>query len=635
MLQSFRVVINSLVGKVFFAILLGTFGLLGVGYGMRDLVLGATTSNDAATVGGTTISLMQFDRQYRRQLQETQRRLGVNFNPTQQQKLELAREILDRQISDTLISEAASQNGFRVGDTLVRDVVMSEPAFAGMDHHFDAGKFRMLLENQGLNEATFVPQIRASLTSQLMLNPIVGSAVVPKAVVDDIYRYRNEQRIAQTITVRSESITGIPAPTDTEIDSYYKAHTAEFTAPEYRTYTVLDVTPSLYEGEVKTTDDDLHAAYEQHKADYVVPEQRKITQVVLADKATADAVLKAAQSGKALADAAKAATNGKAQPISLDFIPKDQFPEALRGPVFGVANGALVGPVQSPLGWHVVKVEDVKAGHEVPFDEVKSKLAEQVKHDGAIDLLSQRIDKQVGDKLAAGTSMEDVAAGLNAKLVKVGPIDSKGNLQATDAAAPKADAAWTTQAFQLQQGETSSLTDDKNGGYFAVRLDTVVPPTLRPLADVKAQIVSEWTKEKQGAAAAKRADDLAAKVKAGAALDKVAADAGLKVDTTQPLTRQPDEKSANAPAPALVDALFKLEKVGDVTTIATGDGAVVARLSEIRAADPKTAGDKLQPIVRELSEAMRADTMAQFQAGLRSSTKIKINPNAVDTVVGQ
>jgi len=633
MLQTFRVIINSLVGKIFFAILLATSGLLCLGYGLRNLVLGATTSNDAATDGGPMISLTQFDYQYRRQLQDAQRQGGMSFSPTQQEKLELARSILDRQINEMLIGEAASQSGFRVGDALVRDVVLSEPAFAGMDHKFDAGKFRMLLENQGMSEATFVPQIRASLTTQLMVNPIVGSAIVPKAVVDDIYRYRNEQRIAQTITVRRDSITGIPAPTDAEIDGYYKAHAAEFTAPEYRTYTVLDVTPSLYEGEVKTTDDDLHAAYEQHKADYVVPEQRKITQVVLSDKATAEAVLKAAQSGKSLADAAKTATGGKAQPISLDFISKDEFPEALRGPVFGVAKDALVGPVESPLGWHVVKIDDVKTGHEVPFDEVKAKLAEQVKHDGAIDLLSQRIDKQVGDKLSAGTSMEDVAAALNTKAVKIGPIDAKGNLQTPAKDAPKADAGWTAQAFQLQQSETSSLMDDKNGGYYAVRLDAVVPPALKPLADVKAQIVSEWTKEKQVAAAAKKADELLAKAKSGTAFDKVAADAGLKLDTTQPMTRGADEKSAAAPA--LVDAVFKLEKVGDVTTVTTADGAVVARLSEMRAVDPKTAGDKLQPLVRELSEGMRADTMAQFQAGLRSSTKIKINPNAVETVVGQ
>jgi peptidyl-prolyl cis-trans isomerase D len=637
MLQAFRTVINSLVGKVFFGILLLTFALLGVGYGFRDLVLGATTSNDAATVGGTAITLTEFDRQFRRQLQDAQRQIGVGFNPTPQQKQELAREILDKQIDNTLISEAAANAGFRVGDGLVRDVIQSEPAFAGMDHRFDAGKFRMLLENQGMNEAAFIPQIRASLTNQLMTNPIVGSAIVPKAIVDDLYRYRNEQRTAQTILVRNDSITGIAAPTDAEIDSYYKAHAAEFTAPEYRSFTVLDVTPALFLGEVKVTDDDLHAAYDQHKAEYIVPEQRKITQVVLTDKATADAVLKATAGGKSLADAAKAATNGKVQPIALDFLPKGDFPEALREPVFGAAKDATVGPAQTPLGWHVVKIDDIKAGHEVPFDDVKAKLTDQVKHDGAVDLLSQQIDK-LGDKLTAGAPMDEVAAGVSAKPVKVEPVDAKGlpAVAPKDAAKPAApDPAWVTQAFQLQQGETSSFQDDKNGGYYAVRLDAVTPPALKPLADVRAQIVADVTKERQAIAAAKRADELAAKAKATPDFAKVAGDASLPVDTTIPVTREPDPKATKAPAPALVDALFKLGKVGDITTVTTDAGTIVARLSDIKAADPKTAGEKLQPVVRELEDAMRADAMAEYRAGLRQSTKIKINPNAVETVAGQ
>ena len=107
------------------------------------------------------------------------------------------------------------------------------------------------------------------------------------------------------------------------------------------------------------------------------------------------------------------------------------------------------------------------------------------------------------------------------------------------------------------------------------------------------------------------------------------------MDTTAPVTREPDPKAAKAPSPALVDALFKLNKVGDVTTVTTDAGTIVARLSDIKAADPKAAGEKLQPIVKELEDAMRADTLAEYRAGLRQSTKIKINPNAVETVAGQ
>ena len=634
MLQTFRLIINSFVGKVFFGILVLTFGLLGVGYGFRDLLLGATTRDDAAVVGGTKITLSEMDREFRRNLQNYEQQ-SHSFNPTVQQKQAMAQQTLNQAIDNALFANKARDAGFYVGDALVRDIIEHEPAFAGENKRFDKSRFRALLENEGLTETAFIPQVRASMTRQLLMNPIASSATAPKFLVDDIYRYRNEQRVAQTVTIPNTAATGIAAPTDAEIDTYYKAHTAEFTAPEYRTFTVLSVTPELLMAEIKPTDDDLHAAYDQRKSEFIDPEKRKVTQVRVDDQATADAIAKAMEGGKSMADAAKSASGGKAQPIALDFLTKDVFPEELREPVFSASKGAPIGPVKTILGWYVVVVDDIKEGHQVPFDQVKDKLAEQYKHDTAIDQLSQKIDK-MGDRLTGGASMDEVGGTVGAKPAKFGPVSEKGEATNADAAkAAKPDPAWVATAFQTPQGETSSFQDDKNGGYYAVRVDNVTPPALRPLADVRAQIVTEWTKEQQAAQIAKRAADFLAKARSGTTLDQIAKESGGKLDSTPPFIREPTEKPA-APVPqALVDALFKLEKVGDIAAVQTDDGQVIAKLSEIRPANPSAAGEKLRPITQELDSAMRADTLAEYRNGLRENTKVKINPDAVQTVAGQ
>jgi peptidyl-prolyl cis-trans isomerase D len=632
MLQTFRSLVNSLVGKIFFGILVLTFGLLGVGYGFRDLLLGATTRDDAAVVGGTTITLTDLDRQFRRELQAYEQQ-NRSFNPTVQQKQAIVQQTLDQEINNALFADQAKDAGFRVGDRLVREIIEAEPAFAGENKRFDRGRFQMMLQNEGLSEGAFIPQIRASMTRQLLTNPIASSATAPKFLIDDIYRYRNEQRVAQTVTIPNTAATGIAAPTDADIDTYYKAHAAEFTAPEYRTFTVLSVTPDLLMGEIKPTDDELHAAYDQRKAEYIDPEKRKVTQIILNDQAAADAVAKAMESGKSMADAAKAATGGKSQPIALDFLPKDVFPEELRAPVFAASKGAPVGPIKTLLGWHVVVVDDIKEGHQVPFEEVKDKLTEQLKRDGAIDQLSQKIDR-MGDRLTGGASMDEVGATVGAKPVKFGPVDAKGDAAGPDKSA-KPNPVWLASAFQLQQGETGSFQDDKAGGYYAVRLDGVTPPALKPLTDVRAAIVADWTKEQQAAQIAKRAAEFAAKARSGTTLDQIAKDSGGKLDSTPPLVRNPTEKPAVPVSQALTDALFKLDKVGDIAAVQTDDGQIIAKLTEIRPANPTAAGDKLRPITTELDGAMRADALSEYRDGLRQNTKIKINPSAVETVAGQ
>jgi len=72
-----------------------------------------------------------------------------------------------------------------------------------------------------------------------------------------------------------------------------------------------------------------------------------------------------------------------------------------------------------------------------------------------------------------------------------------------------------------------------------------------------------------------------------------------------------------------------------VTTIETDDGQMVVRLAEIRAADPLTGGDKLSDLQHELDQALQSDTLAQYEAGLRNSAKVKVNSRAAELVVGQ
>ena len=640
MIQIFRKLINSLIGRLLFGVLVLTFGLLGVGFGFRDLVIRGLQSNDAATVGGTTISLQQLNRDYRRDMSAIQRRAGLAFAPTTAQRQQVAREALDRLISETLYAGAANDHGIRIGDDLLRRAIEQQPAFAGEDKRFDRGRFVMQLSNLGMGEAEFTAQFRRDLEGQILIAPVVRTAVTPKALVEDLYRYRNEQRAAQTVFLPDSAATGTPAPTDADLQAYYQKHLIDFTLPEYRTFTVLALSPDLFAGEITPTEDEIQAAYESRKADFVVPEQRKIEQVVVGDKATADAIAKAAADGKAtLADAAKAATGGKVQPVTLDFAPKDQFPQALRDPVFAAAKGATAGPIESPLGWHVARVVDVMPGHSVSLGEAKPKLIAQLKRDGGIDRLSAQIDK-LGDKLQGGTPMDQVAASVNATPMKVGPVDAKGDSppgQAADLKRPQPDPAWLKTAFQLGSGETSSFEDAKDGGYFAVRVESITPPTPRPMADVRADVAAGWTAEQQAKANTKHAEELVAKAKAGTSMTDIAAEAKTKMVTTPSVTRESAalQQGENALPPALIDALFTLGNIGDVTVVAVPGGQMVARLIDIHAADPHAPGVDMAPLARELDRGLENDQLDEFRKALGTEYRVKTNDKAVEMVAGQ
>src|SRR3546814_4056070 len=64
-------------------------------------------------------------------------------------------------------------------------------------------------------------------------------------------------------------------------------------------------------------------------------------------------------------------------------------------------------------------------------------------------------------------------------------------------------------AFSTPEGEDSALTETRGGGYAILRVNGVQPPALRPLEEVREQVVADWE-------AAQRAEATAEKAKAAA-----------------------------------------------------------------------------------------------------------------------
>jgi len=339
-----------------------------------------------------------------------------------------------------------------------------------------------------------------------------------------------------------------------------------------------------------------------------------------------------------LADAVKTATNGKSQALALDLLAKAEFPEGLREPVFAAAKDAIVGPIQTLLGWHVVQVSEIQAGHEIPFDQVKAKLAEQAKHDGAASLLADRIDK-LGDKLFGGASMEDVAAGINATPVKFGAFDAKGNPLASPGAGTAPDAVkpirrgWLKPSSYSQKTAAPSMTTRRaaisRSGSTASPLPLFGPwprcgPDRRHLDQGTASGAVRQARRRLGGEDEGRSHH-------GSGRDRGWAEgrdrAAGRARSGAAKNRQSVAARGRRVVPALQSRRSNHRRGRRRTTCRALGGNPEA--------DPKTAGNDLDKLQHELDSAMQSDTIAQYRNVLRDSAKMKINPRAAELVAGQ
>jgi peptidyl-prolyl cis-trans isomerase D len=176
------------------------------------------------------------------------------------------------------------------------------------------------------------------------------------------------------------------------------------------------------------------------------------------------------------------------------------------------------------------------------------------------------------------------------------------------------------------------VTEGKDGVIFMVRVSKVIPPTIKPLAEVKDQAVAAWQADKRSDKVAKTAEELAAAVKPGARLATVATEKSLKVATSPPLLRRPggvDAKLQTTP-PALVAKLFEA-KPDEVVIAADAAGSYVAQLGEVQVEETPSKSATVD-LSLQLNQGMRTDLVAEFTQALRARFPVEIRREAVDQV---
>lgn len=620
MLQFIRNFAGSWVVKILFVLLILSFGIWGIGDVFRSSV-----PTSVAEVGKVVIERDALDQEFRRQMDRLRPMLGGALTTEQAKQFGLLDQSLNTLIQRTLLDLAAKDAGVAVGTEVVRLRIADEPAFRNQQGQFDPNVFRTVLRNNQLTEDGYINLIRRETARELVAGAVNAGVAAPKPLVQDLYRFRGEKRVAEVVTLPNAAIGDVGAPDEAEIAKAYEDHQVRFTAPEYRALTVAILSPDALAKDVKIEDDQLRTAYDERAAEFGTPEKRTIQMAVLDDEAKAKALAEAAKA-KGLTEAAKEAG---IEPVMLDNIARNELPE-LGDAAFALEQGKSGEAVKSALGWHVLAVTGVQAGTTKSFEEVRDQLRADLQKEKALDSVFS-IANRVEDQLASGAPLEEVAQAQGLALTKVAAIDSAGKAPDGKDAAPALPSLkpLLPTAFQLKSGAASNLTEGTGSVFTAVRVDSVIPAAVRPLADVRDQVVADWQAEKRAAQAAKKAEEIAARLKQGAeaAAQTVATEAGASFAMTAPFAR--DARSVEGLPGDLVRRLFEA-KPGEVVSGASADSQVVARLKEIVPADPAAPDATLATVETSVVQGIEGDLMAQFTNALRAHYPVTLHPQRIE-----
>ena len=629
MLNVLRRQAGSWVVKVLLLLLVLSFAIWGIG----DVFFGGVQNPTVAKVGSSEISATELTDAFNRSFNNLQQRFGGNIDREQAIQLGLMQQALQDLIARRLIELRAREMGLTVADDTLRELVTEDPVFQS-GGQFDRDRFEQLLRASGMSEQGYLASLRQDVVRSTLTSSLAGPVAVPRTLVDSIYRYRNEQRRGRYLAVPASSITDPPQPSEDELAAYHEAHQEEFTTPQYRRLSFITLAPEDLVDEVEVSQEELEAEYQARLESYRTPERRTVEQLLAPDEATIEKAAAQVAEGTPFPEVAAALAGDGVSADTLNEITAGDLPPGPAEAIFALGQGEVGKPVRSPFGWHLFKVTEILPEEVVPLAEARDELARELALAEARDRLPD-LATRLDDELAAGVELAEAAAAVGLEVKAVAAVDARGN--APDAGRPEALPTWPEFleiAFQTPAGEISLLEETESGTYFVVRVDEVVPPRVKPVDEVRPQLVEGWQAEKRRELARERAQDLLRQAEDGAALEELAAARKLTVSPIDPLERAAagNDQGINQ---AVVRALFATPP-GEVAdeVVALGDGFAVIATEEVIAADPAADSEGVERLAAELEADMQSDLIAQFESQLRRDYPVEIDAAAINRVIG-
>ena len=627
MLRSLRQTTGSWVVKIFLGIIMLSFAVWGVG----DILQGPSDST-VAVVGNSEITATHFSNSYQREYQRIASRFGGRLSAEDARTLGLIDATLQQVVGQALFQQAAADLGLTASDRVIAADIRANPTFRNAVGQFDPAIFQQALANNGFNEESYVIATRRDIARNQLLGAITANAKAPNILVDRLFGYRGEQRIAELLIVPESTAPQIAEPNEAALQDYYRSHETDFTAPELRAVTYFTLLPEDLVSEVAVSEEDLATEYDIRLDEFVTLERRDVEQLLYENQESAQTAYDRLSKGEDLAVVAADTKSLTAAETSLGLITRTGLPKEARESVFALAAGQSSQPLKTGFGWHVFHVSTIEPGSTKTLEDVREQLRNDITLQRAGDALFD-IANNIEDEFAGGASIIEAANRLNITIHRLTAVDASGRDADGNEIKGLPDIRnFLPAVFSAQVGDEPAMRENETGSYFAISVNEVIPPALRSFEKIRVKVHADWKKSARNDAVKAIADEIAEKVRLGGDIGGFAGTNGISFKITEPLTRDRLGTDYDVSAELMANLFAILPGEVTVSPTPARDGYVIAKLKEIKPADPTTGGDLRTALDRTVRQSMLGDIVAAYRSALTLEYGVEVNRGAIDAM---
>lgn len=638
MLQSIR---DRLTGPTVWV----AIGLISIPFAFWGIESFSTAGGDpvVAKIGDQDITQRQFQQAYEQRYQQYRSLLGENFRADLFDQNQFRQAILDDMVQESALRQFASDSGYRASDATLRDFLISIPAFQ-TDGQFSVETYRSLLQRQDLNPERYEAQVRESLVIEQLRGAVQETAFVTPAEAWESYRLENQARKIVLVTVAAKDFRDQVKVSDEQIASRYETDKAQYMSAERIKLAYVELDRTRMTPADEPSAEAIKAIYDAEKdARFTSAEERRASHILIAfgadkegaKKKAQDLVTQLAAGGDfaKLAEANSEDSGSKVKGGDLGWIRKGTMVPRFEEALFGLGAGAIAGPVETEFGWHIIRLEEVKAATVRALEDpaVQAELLEAYRA-REVDRRFQELSSNLEQLAFEKSTLEPVAQELG---LTVQTTDWFSRGAGTGIAA--------LDAVRQAAFSPEILTDDENSKPLVASTDALVvirkseyqAARQKPIEEVRDAVREVLVTDGAAALAKAAADALVASARGGQSLAEAAAAKGLPVQFEGEARR----RQAGIDS-AVLDAVFKQARpdgASQLNVVVTGGDAVVAELSAV--IDPERPADDddrrkaaLDEQRARLRDSVAGAEFSAYRQSIESEISVKIvNPPTAAT----
>lgn len=590
-------------------------------FGITGYLGNAGKNSAVIEVGPVRVTKAEISAQYNHELQTAKNIFGDNLEINDSMRTALLQGIIQKELINAIMKETANDLGVSISDAYVRKIIFSQAEFLDADGRFSRDKFNRLLSASGWSEGKYIQTLKEDVVKQHLIHGLVENINIPKFMTPYLEKINNQQKVFKYITIDTEKLPIDRKMSNEELEQYYQDFAPQFVEPEARDISLMVLSTDDIAAQVKPSEEDIAAYYEENISQFVTPEKRNILQMVFDSEKDAAAAMVKLKAGEDFYTVAKEMAKQDKETTELGWVAQDQLIADMGEKMFSLKNGEIAGPVKSELGWHIMKLNGVKAKVEMPKAEANKKIISEIQKERAYDE-AYEITTKIEDEIGSGKSMEEIAKENKVRIYKAQGIKDDGTAKVMPKEFAKLlkSTDFIDSVFSYNVNEISQVIEEDDG-FVIVRVDAIKDAHPKTVDSVRSEIETMWAANERSAIAQEIVNDVTHDLENGDKIDEVAGRFKLSLKTTKPLKRNENFANLNG---IQMKELFQ-EPVDSPKLYHLDNVQIIAVNSKVIDSAAKMSKEELNALRMKIASEITQDAANQLVNAYGSNYKVKVD----------